>query len=180
MATNNKKPPKKTGVNKGIEKGVSEQQFQDKVICKKCSKEIEFTLGSQLFLKCPRCNYRMERCLDDENKKANRIIKWDVLRRSKKAQLSLGFTLTVLVLAFNIMGFFFGWFTGGMWWLGLLGIPLLVVSAICIAGTRKNSASGKYRFYAWLAGLVNAVALLIVVASCAPYLSDKIRDFFGM
>ena len=173
-----KKPaPKKTGINKGIEKGVSEAQFQDKVICKKCGKEIEFTLGSQLFLKCPRCNARVERDIKKEEKQAKKIIKWDVLRRSKKARLSFGFLLTVLSLKFNIIGFFSGWFDVN-WWLALLPLPFVIVSHLCAMGT-KTGASAKYRFYARLALIVNFVAILVIAATSTPFISDMINDFIG-
>jgi len=178
MAKKKDKAPKKTGINKGIEKGVSEQQFKDRVICKKCDKAIDFNLGSKLFIKCPRCDARVERDLKDEEKKAKKIIKWDILRRSKKAQLSFGFTLTVLALAYNIAGFFAGWFEPH-WWFGLFSIPFVVISYFCIKGTKKGSASAKYRFYAWLALIVNFVALLIIIATSAPYLSEKIHEFLG-
>ena len=177
------KGPKKTGVNKGIEKGVSTEQFKDEVVCKKCGKEVQFTLGSQLFLKCPRCNARVERDIKREEKQAKKIIKWDILRRSKKAQLSFGFMLTILAIGYNVLGFFLGWFgdawvTNG-WWFGLLSIPFVIISYFCIKGTKKGSASAKYRFYARLALIVNFIALLIIVATCVPFVSDKVHEFLG-
>ena len=178
-----KPAPKKTGVNKGIEKGVNEQQFQDKVICKKCGKEVDFTLGSTLFLKCPRCDARVERDLKKEEKKANKIIKWDILWRSKKAQLSFGFTLTLLAAGYNILGFFLGWFqdtwVNNGWWFGLFSAPFIIISYFCIKGTKTGSASLKYRFYARLALIVNFAALLVIIATTVPFLSDKISEFFG-
>ena len=172
------KAPKKTGVNKGIEKGVNEEQFNDKVICKKCGKEIEFTLGSQLFVKCPRCGKRMERNLKHENKKANRIIKWDLLRRSKKAQLSFGFTLIVLALIFNIVAYFAGWFTE-YWWIRFASVPFLVLAFFCIRGTRHGSAMKRYKFYAWLALWVNLGALLLVIALTVPFFYEFIDKILG-
>ena len=172
------KAPKKTGINKGIEKGVSEEQFKDRVICKKCGKEIDFTLGSKLFLKCPRCAARVERNLKDEEKKAKKVIKWDILRRSKKAQLSFGFTVMLLAVGYNILGFFQGWFDPN-WFFGLFSLPFIVLSYFCIRGTKTGSASLKYRFYARLALIVNFVALLIIIATCAPFLSDKINELLG-
>ena len=171
--------PKKTGVNRGIEKGVATQQFESRVICKKCGKDVEFTLGSELFVRCPRCNKRMERDLKQENKKANRIISLDILRRSKRAQLSLGFFLTVAVLVYNIVGFLTDLFAGGNWWLGLLGIPFIVLSYFLIKGTKTGSASAKYRFYARLALIVNFAVLLVIIATSVPLFADWIREFLG-
>jgi|GEM_PF-1704571 len=177
------KAPKKTGVNKGIEKGVAEEQFTDKVICKKCGKEIGFTLGSELFLKCPRCGARVERDIKAEEKKAKKIIKEDVLRRSKKAQLSVGFGLTLIALAYNIVGFFSGWFadawvTNG-WWFELFSVPLVLFSFFLIKDTKETSASAKYRFFARLALIINFVAMLVIAATTVPYLADKIHEFLG-
>lgn len=173
-----KESTKKTGVNKGIEKGVSTQQFKDMVICKKCGKEVEFTLGSQLFLKCPRCNARIERDLKKEEKKAKKIIKWDILRRSKKAQLSFGFTLTILALVYNTIGFFAGMFDE-MWWLGLFSVPFVILSYFLMKGTRKGSASVKYRFYAWLALIINLCVLLVIIATSVPLIADELHEFIG-
>ena len=175
-----KKPStKKTGVNKGIEKGVSTEQFKDLVICKKCGKEVEFTLGSTLFLKCPRCNARVERDIKREEKQAKKIIKWDILRRSKKAQLAFGFFLTVLAAGYNILGFFLGWFEPN-WWMGLFSIPFIIIAYFCIRGTKTQSASKKYKFYAWLAGWVVLAAIIVVVATTVPAIADWIRDFLGL
>ena len=179
MPTKKQKPPKKTGINKGVEKGVSEKQFRDKVFCHKCGKEVGITLGSEMFMKCPRCNTAMERDMGAEKKKVRRIIKLDILRRSKKAQLSFGFTLTLLVLGYNILGYFMDWFRGDWWLIGLASVPFLVISYCFIRGTRKSSASAKYRFYAWLALLVNFAALLVVVASCVPWVVDFVDGFLG-
>ena len=176
MAT--KKAPKKTGVNKGIEKGVSEEQFNGKVICKKCGKEVEFTLGSKLFVKCPRCNARVERDLKSENKKANKIIKWDILRRSKKAQLAFGLFLVVLGAGFVVLNFFLN-FLGDMWWLGFAGLPFILVGALFIMITRKNSASKKYKFYAWLAGWIVLAAIAVTLISI-PAVADWARGVLGL
>jgi len=165
------KAPKKTGVNKGIEKGVEKEQFKDEVVCKKCGKEIEFTLGSKLFVKCPRCNARVERDLKAENKKANKIIKWDILRRSKKAQLSVGFFLTLLGLALNVAAYAANLWTP-YWWIRFATVPFVVLGYFCIRGTKKNSASAKYKFYAWLALWVNLAALLLIVVLTVPFLYE--------
>ena len=175
-----KKNPPKTGVNKGIEKGVAEQEFQDKVICKKCDKAIEFTLGSKLFVKCPRCNTRVERNLKHENKKANKIIRWDILRRSKKAQLSFGLFLVILGAGFNVLNFFLGWLPANLWWLGFVSLPFILLGGLCIKGTRKNSASAKYRFYAWLAGWIVLGALILVIITTVPTIADWLKDLLGL
>lgn len=175
----NQKAPKKTGVNKGIQKGVTEAQFNDKVICKKCGKEIEFTLGSQLFVKCPRCNKRMERNLKEENRRANRIIKWDILRRSKKAQLIFGLFWVIAGAGFNILNFFFAWIPANLWGLGFLTLPLIMLGAYFIMITRKTSASKKYKFYAWLAGWIVLAALAVTLISI-PAVADYVRDFLGL
>jgi len=170
------KPPPKTGVNKGIEKGVAEQQFQDKVICKKCGKELEFTLGSQLFIRCPRCNKRTERNLKTENKKANRIITLDILSRSKRLFLAVGLFLVVIGGGFNVLNFFFGWVPE---WYGLLTLPLIFIGAFCIMITRWKSASKRYKFYAWLAGWIVLAAIAVTLLS-VPYIANWARDLLGL
>jgi len=175
MATN-KKAPKKTGVNKGIQKGVNEEQFEDRVICKKCGKAVDFTLGSKLFVKCPRCNARVERDLKAENRKANKIIKWDILRRSKKAQLIFGLFLVILGAGFNVINFFI---TRIPDWYGLLALILIFPGAYFIMITRKKSASKKYKFYAWLAGWLVLAAIAVTLLSI-PYVANWARDLLGL
>jgi len=174
-----KKAPKKTGVNKGIEKGVAEEKFEDRVICKKCGKAVDFTIGSKLFIKCPRCNTRVERCLKAENKKANRIIKIDVLLRSKKTQLIFGLALVILGAGFNVLNFFFEWIPANLWALGFLTLPFIFLGAYSIMYTRKNSASKKYKFYAWLSGWL-ALAAIVVTLISIPAVADWVRELFGM
>ena len=176
----NKKAPPKTGVNKGIQKGVREEKFDDKVICKKCGKEITFTLGSKLFIKCPRCAGRVERCLKEENKRANKIIKWDILRRSKKAQLIIGLFFVILGTGFNALNFFVQFWTGNLQYIGFATLPLILFGGFCIMWTRKTSASKKYKFYAWLAGWIVLAAIVVVVATSVPYLAENVRDWLGI
>jgi len=171
-------PPKKTGVNKGIEKGVAEKEFEDRVICKKCGKGIDFTLGSKLFVKCPRCNARVERNLKHENKKANKIIKWDILRRSKKAQLIFGLFWVILGAGFVIANFFLD-FLGDLWYLGFLALLPIFLGSYFIMITRKNSASKKYKFYAWLAGWL-VLAAIAVTAISVPAVADWARDLLNL
>jgi hypothetical protein len=171
-----KPPPKKTGVNKGIEKGVSEEKFDSRVICKKCGKEIDFTLGSKLFLKCPRCNTRVERCIDNENKKAKKIISLDILSRSKRLYLAIGLVLVILGGGFNVLNFFFGWIPE---WYGLLTLPLIFIGAFFIMITRWKSASKKYKFYAWLAGWIVLAAIAVTLLSI-PYIANWARDLIGL
>jgi len=175
----NQKAPKKTGVNKGIQKGVSEDQFQDRVICKKCGKEIDFTLTSQLFVRCPRCNKRMERCLKDEHKRANKIIKWDILRRSKKAQLIFGLFLVIAGAGFNVLNFFFEWIPANLWGLGFLTLPIIFWGAYFIMITRRQSASKKYKFYAWLSGWIVLAAVAVTLISI-PYIAHQVQELFGL
>ena len=169
---------KKTGINKGIQKGVEAEKFYDKVICKKCHKEVEFLMGSELFLKCPRCAARVERDIKQEEKQVKKIISLDILRRSKRAQLALGFTLMAMAVGYAVIGFFTGLFDPH-WWLGLIAIPFLILSFFLIRGTKKGSASAKYRFYAWLALWVNLAALIIVVALSVPTSVQWINEFLG-
>jgi len=179
MAVKKDKAPKKTGVNKGIQKGVTEEQFNDKVICKKCGKEIEFTLTSQLFVKCPRCNKRMERNLKEEHRRANKIIKWDILRRSKKAQLIFGLFWVILGAGFCVLNFFFDWIPANLWGLGFLALLPIILGAYFIMITRKQSASKKYKFYAWLAGWIVLAAIAVTLISI-PAVADYVREFLGL
>lgn len=174
-----KKAPKKSGVNKGIEKGVAEEKFEDRVICKKCGKGVDFTIGSKLFLKCPRCNTRVERNLKSENKKANKIIRWDVFLRSKKTQLVFGLILVILGAGFNILNFFFEWIPANLWGLGFLTLPFIFLGAYSITYTRRNSASKKYKFYAWLSGWIVLAAVIVTLISI-PAIADWVREFLGM
>jgi len=177
--SNNKKAPKKTGVNKGIEQGMSPEQFESRVICKKCGKDIEFTLGSKLFLKCPRCNARVERCLKDENKKAKRIISLDILSRSKRLCLVIGLALVILGAGFNIFNFFYPVIPANLWGLGFLTLILIFPGAFFITVTRYKSASKKYRFYAWLSGWIVLAAVVVTLISI-PYIATWARELIGI
>lgn len=179
MSAKKTKPPKKTGVNKGIEKGVDPEKFYEKVICKKCGKEIEILLEGKYFQKCPRCEARVERNLKQEGKQAKRIIVLDILRRSKRAQLHLGFFLTLVSLAFSITGFFTGIFLP-RWWLALVTLPLVVLGYFCMLGTRQKSASKKYKFYAWLALIINFVAFGLIVITAVPLFNEFFCGLLGM
>lgn len=180
MSAKEPKAPKKAGVNKGIEKGVDSDKFYDKVICKKCGKEIEFLLEGKFFQKCPRCNARVERNLKQEGKQAKRIIVLDILRRSKRAQLHFGFILTMISFAYSVTGFFTGIFTGNRWWLALLSLPFVVLAFFLMKGTRQKSASKKYKFYAWLALIINFVAFALIVVTAVPPLNTMLAEFLGM
>jgi DNA-directed RNA polymerase subunit RPC12/RpoP len=173
-----KSSTKKTGVNAGIEAGIPEQRFSGKVICKKCGKEVEYTLGSRLFEKCPRCGARMERDIAKEEQQAGKIVKADILSRSKRTQLHIGFLLTAAAIVYNITGFFTHLFDGQMWWLALVSLPFVVVSFFLMRGTRTGSASKLYRFYAWLALVVNFVAILLIIATAVPPVSEAAQKFF--
>jgi len=170
------KAPKKTGVNKGIEKGVAEEKFDSRVICKKCSKEIDFTLGSKLFIKCPRCNARVERCLKTENKQAKKIISLDILSRSKRLYLALGLALVLLGAGFVILNFFAELVSD---WYGLLALVLIIPGAFFIMVTRWKSASKRYRFFAWLAGWIVLAAVAVTLISI-PYIAHEARELLGL
>jgi len=176
---NNKKAPKKTGVNKGIEQGVSEEKFDSKVICKKCDKAIEFTLGSKLFVKCPRCNARVERDLKKENKQANKIIGLDILARSKRLWLIVGLICVILGAGFNVFNFFYPVIPTNLWGLGFLTLVLIIPGAFFIMVTRYKSASKMYKFYAWLAGWIVLAAIAVTLLSI-PYIANWARDLLGL
>jgi DNA-directed RNA polymerase subunit RPC12/RpoP len=171
---------KKTGVNKGIEQGMSPEDFSDMVVCKKCGKDVEFTLGSKLFMKCPRCGARIERNLKKEEQQAKGIIKDDIKRRNKHAWLSVGFFLTIVSIAYSIAGFFTNLFLNGDWYLALFALPLIVISYFCMRRTRDHSASRLFRFYARLALIVNFVALALIIVTAWPWLTDKVMDLLGL
>jgi len=170
---------KKTGVNAGIEQGMPEQMFERKIKCHSCNKEVEYTLGSKLFTKCPRCGKKMERCVGAEKKEARRLIKWDILRRSKRTVLSFGFFLTLMALTFNIVGLFVNLFSDGRWWLALCSLPLIILSYFCMRITKTQSASKKYKFYARLALIVNFVALGVMLITAIPPVTDWVNDLMG-
>jgi len=170
---------KATGVNKGIKHGVEAEQFEGRVICKKCGKDIEFTLGSELFLKCPRCRNKVERDLKSENKESKKIIKFDLLRRSKKYLLHFGVLLTALALTYNIFGFFSSLFANHGWWLALVSLPLVALSVACTRITRLKSASKKYRFFAWLAIGLNLAALAVICITALPELNARLLTLYA-
>jgi uncharacterized C2H2 Zn-finger protein len=177
MAKKDKTTP--TGVNQGLKQGLTPDDFKSRVICKKCGKDIEFTLGSELFVRCPRCNAKIERDLATENKEAKKIIKFDIFRRSKRYHLHIGFIFTLIALAYNTVGFFAGLFAGDMWWLALVSLPLVLLSYALVRVTRYKSASRKYRFFAWLALILNTVALAAVVITAVPYINEKLMDLYN-
>jgi len=173
-----KESDKPTGVNKGIKEGMDPSEFQGRVICKKCGKDIEYTMGSTLHLKCPRCQAKIERDLKSENKEVDQIIKYDIIRRAKKYSLQFGFVLTCIAIAYNIVGFFTEWFSSGYWWLGLMSIPLVLLSFAFTRTTRLKSSSKKYRFFAWLALILNVVAVLLIVITSVPYINEKLVELY--
>lgn len=169
---------KASGVNKAMQEGVAPSEFTSRVICKKCGKDIEFTLGSELFLKCPRCQNRVERNLADENKGAKKIIKYDILRRSKKYLLQFGFVLTLLVLAYNTVGFFCGLFDDGKWWLALLSLPFVAIAYVFVRITYKKSASKKYRVFSFITFGLVALTAAVVVVTAVPLFSEKLMGLY--
>jgi hypothetical protein len=170
------KGPEKTGVNKGIAQGMDKEQFEGKVICKKCGKDIEYTLGSTLFLRCPRCNKRLERCLKDEDKKAKKLISLDIMSRSKRMWLAIGLALVLIGAGFNILNFFMALIPD---WYGLLALVLIIPGAFFIMVTRWKSASKRYKFYAWLAGWIVLAAIAVTLVSI-PYIANWCRDTLGL
>ena len=178
MSAKKESSNKPTGVNKGIQEGIDPSEFQSRVICKKCGKDIEFTMGSTLHLKCPRCGSKIERDLARENKEAEKIVKYDIMRRAKKYSLQFGFVLTCIAIAYNIVGFFTEWFKSGYWWLGFMSIPLVLLSFAFTRITRLKSASKKYRFFAWLALILNVVAVLVIIVTSVPYINEKLVELY--
>jgi len=179
------KGPEKTGVNKGIEQGMSKEQFEGRVICKKCGKDIEYTLGSKLFLKCPRCGKRVERCLKDEEKKAKKIIKLDILLRSKRTHLIAGLIFVILGAGFTVLNFCLAVFAGtpiipnNLWGLGFLTLPFILFGAFLIGITRRKSASKKYKFFAILSGLLVLIAIAITTI-CIPDVANWVRGLLNL
>jgi len=167
---------KKTGVNKGMSRGVTPQQFDEKVFCNKCHKEVEVKLGSELFLKCPRCNDKLERNLQQEQKQIKKIIHLDILRRSKRAQLITGWFLLTLALVYNIVGFLVGWFNTH-WWLGFASIPFVILAFFMFRVARKKSASKVHKAFAWFATIDVIVVLAVIMFTTIPYLQDLTNQF---
>jgi len=170
---------KPTGVNRAVKEGMDTDQFQGRVICKKCGKDIEFTKGSELFLKCPRCKNKIERDLATEDKEVKKVIKYDILRRSKKYLLQIGFVITCGAIAYNIVGFFSEWFTSGYWWLALLSLPFVALSFACTRITRLKSASKRHRVFAWLALGLNVLALAIIAVTAVPEINTKLSELYA-
>ena len=169
---------KPTGVNKGIKEGIDPKEFQGRVICKKCGKDIEFTLGSELFLRCPRCKGKIERDIKSEGKEAEKIIKFDLFRRSKKYLLQISFVLTSIAIAYNITGFFCGLFEPPLWWLALMSLPLVAVSYVCAAVARKKSAAKRYRIWAWVAVGLIGFAIAAIVVTVIPDINEKLMELY--
>jgi len=168
-----------SGVNKGIQQGMQPEDFRGRVICKKCGKDIEFTLESELFQKCPRCKNKVERCLDAEGQEAKKIIKFDLLRRSKKYLLHIAIFIVSLAIAYNITGFFAGLFAENLWWLGLLSLPLVAVSYIFARVGMKKSAAKRYKVLGWIAVGLNLVALALIVVTAVPYINERLMALYG-
>jgi len=141
------------------------EDFKGRVICKKCGKDIDFTLGSELFQKCPRCNGKIDRDIVAEDKQAKKIIKFDILRRAKKYTLEFGVFFALAAIAWNIIGFYGEWFEDGKWWLALLSLPFIAISYICTRITRLKSASKRYRILAWAALILICIALALSIAT---------------
>ena len=179
MAKKNTTDKKPTGVNKGIKEGIDPEKFKGRVICKKCGKDIEFTLESELFRKCPRCGARVERDIEAETAEAKKIIKYDIMKRAKKFTLHFGIFLTAVALAWNITGFFTGLFAGNFWWLAMLSLPLIALSYALTRVTRLKSASKRYKFFAWLALVLNLIALAAVVVTAVPVINEKLIEWYN-
>jgi len=169
---------KPTGVNEAIKDGLDPNQFQGRVICKKCGKDIEFTKGSELFLRCPRCHAKVERDLKEENQEVQKVIKYDLLRRSKRYLLQIGFVLTCIAIAYCAVGFFSEWFTSRDWWLALLALPFVAISFAFTRITRLKSATKRYRVFAWLALILNVIALAFIVVTAVPDINNRLHELY--
>jgi len=148
---------------------------QERVICEKCGKDIEITEGASP-QKCPRCESTIECGGARPNKLIERIIKYDLLRRSKKYVVHFAVVLVGLAIAFNITGFFTGLFSNGFWWLALLSLPLVAVSYVFARVAMKKAVARRYKVLAWIVVGLNAFALACVVVTSVPYINELLMD----
>jgi len=169
---------KPTGINKVISKGAPQDEMHGRVICKKCGKDIEFKKTVRVHMTCPRCNEALERSLDSEYKQARKIISYDFFRRNKKYFLYLGLALTAGALAWNIIGFFTQLFANHGFWLGLLSIPLVVLSLAVTNYPRLKSASKKYRVLTWLMLMLNVIAVVAIIITSVPYINERLAEAY--
>ena len=165
---------KPSQVNKGIKKGVETELFKEIVICNRCDKEVEFTLESELFRKCPRCGKKLDRNIKKETKEGKKVIKEDIKRRGKGKILAfanfiafVGFVYLIVALATNLIA--------SSWWYALIPQPLFIVSLISTFIT-KQSVSMKVRFYSRILFIVSIVLIVIAVAAIFP----EIRGLIGL
>ena len=114
----------------------------------------------------------------DTTVEVQKVIKYDLLRVSKKYLLYIGFALTGLAITYCIVGFFSEWFTSRFWWLALLAIPFVVLSFLCIRITKLKSASKRYQVFAWLALSVNIVAIAIITVTAIPEINSKFHELY--
>jgi phage FluMu protein Com len=157
---------KPKGVNEGLKKGMDKKEFQDRVLCKTCGKDIEFTKGMNLFLKCPRCKKPLERSLKQEVKQSNQIIYYDFIRKNRRYFVFVGIALALIAIAYNIVGYLCCLFDNDMWWLALMSLPLVAISCLLTFYTRFKNTTHKYAIMSWvLLGLNIGATVLIIVSA---------------
>jgi len=169
----------KTGINKAIDKDLPTQDFKDKVVCKKCGKVTEYTKGVKMYTRCPLCNEPLERDLVKEEKEGKAIIKYSLLRRSKRYFIYIGLVLTAISIAYNVIGFFTQLFDNGFWWLALMSLPLVIISAVLSTYARFKSSMKRYRFMSWLIVVINIVALAAIAVTAVPYLNTLFAELYA-
>jgi len=172
---------KPTGVNKAIQQGTPIEKLESRVICKNCGKDIEFKKTVRLHLKCPRCSQPLERDINKEYKQANRIIRYDLFRRSKKYFLHIGLVFAAIALAYNIIGFFTQVFANHGWWLALVSIPFVLLSLFLMSYARlKNTTSKKLRILSWSIIILNFLAVAAIVITAVPYLNERLLEWYSV
>jgi len=169
---------KPTGINEGIKKGISVDEFAGRVICKKCGKDVEFKKTVKLHMDCPRCKTPLERNINQEYKQSKKIITYDFFRRNRKNFLYLSLFLTAIAITFNVVGFFTQLFYNYGWWWALVTIPLVITSISLTHFPRLKSESKKHRILTWLLCVLFVVAISAIVITAVPYLSERLVDIY--
>jgi len=170
----------KKGGSVPVRSDAEKQALKDRVICKKCGKDVEYTKAVEMHQNCPRCKAPLGRDLKEENKQAKRIINYDLLMRLKKYFLFFAFVLTTIAIAFNSILFFTQVFANRGWWIALMSLPLVGLSFLfMLSGALKlKSKSKKLRFFSWLVIILNIVAISAIVITAVPQLNDKLLEWY--
>ena len=154
------------------------QAMKNRLICKKCGKDVEYTNTIEIHTNCPRCRAPLGRDLGKEHKQAKRVYMYDFLRRNKKYFLYISIFLTIFAIGYNVVGFFAQLFSKHGWYFALLSIPFVVFSSLATSALFLKTSSRKIRILSLIAIILNLIAIAAIVVTSVPELNEKLMELY--